>query len=105
MKADIRKEIAIPESVQAEVHSSVLKIKGPKNVLEQSFLHPKIKVMVEGKKIILSSIRGSKREKTVMGSFAAHIKNMVRGVQDVFVYKLKICSGHFPMNVTVAGGE
>ena len=105
VKADIRREIAIPESVQVEVHGALLKIKGSQHFLEQSFLHPKVKLTVEGKKVILFSERGSKREKTVLGSFAAHIKNMMKGVQDVFTYKLKICSGHFPMTVSVAGGE
>ena len=41
----------------------------------------------------------------MLGSFESHIVNMVRGVQELYVYKLKICSGHFPMSVSVAGNE
>ena len=28
---------------------------------------------------------------------------MIKGVQKPYVYTLKICSGHFPMNVSVSG--
>lgn len=105
MKTNLRKEIAVPEAVAAEVHSSILKIKGPKNSLEKSFLHPRVKIAVEGKKIVLTSNHATRREKTMLGSFASHIKNMVKGVQEVFVYKLKICSGHFPMNVSISAGD
>ena len=38
-------------------------------------------------------------------TFTAHIKNLVKGVTEGHMYKLKICSGHFPMNVSVTGNE
>jgi large subunit ribosomal protein L6 len=34
-----------------------------------------------------------------MYTFASHIKNMIHGVQEHYVYKLKVCSGHFPISV------
>ena len=33
------------------------------------------------------------------------MKNMVKGVVEPFQYKVKICSGHFPMNVSMSGQE
>ena len=35
----------------------------------------------------------------------AHIKNMIKGVSEGFVYTLKICSSHFPMSVSVSGNK
>ena len=40
-----------------------------------------------------------------MGAFKSHITNIIDGVQNVHVYKLKVCSGHFPMSVSVSGEE
>src|SRR3989338_6794189 len=68
-------------------------------------MHPKIAVSLEGNKIVLFAPKSTKREKTMMGSFESHIVNLVKGVQELYVYKLKICSGHFPMNVSVTGNE
>ena len=30
---------------------------------------------------------------------------MIKGVAEGFIYKLKICAGHFPMNVTIEGNN
>src|SRR3989338_3424734 len=55
--------------------------------------------------VVLFSKRATKREKKDVNSFAAHIRNTVKGVQTPHVYRLKICSGHFPMSVAVSGQE
>ena len=38
-------------------------------------------------------------------TFKAHINNLIRGIKEGFTYKLKICSSHFPMSVSVEGDE
>ena len=105
MKADLKKEIELLEGVTIELSGSTLKVKGPKGEIERDFIHPKIKIISDANKITLSSEKATKREKMVLGSFESHIKNMLIGVKELHTYKLKICSGHFPMNVTVSGNE
>ena len=39
----------------------------------------------------------------MLKTFVAHVKNLLKGVKDKFLYKLKICSSHFPMNVSLSG--
>ena len=36
----------------------------------------------------------------MLKTFESHLKNMIRGVSERFVYKLRVCSSHFPMTVT-----
>ena len=105
MKENLTKEIALVAGVIATVDGSVLTVKGPKGEVKRNFLHPQVKLSLKDGKIILAASKATKREKTVMGSFAAHILNMVKGVQHPHIYKLKICSGHFPMNVSVSGRD
>ncbi len=105
MKEDITREIELNEGVSAVLSGTLIKIKGPKGEVDRDFPHPKIGIEVKGNKIILKSTKATKREKTVIGSFAAHIGNMQKGVQEHHLYRLKICSGHFPMNVSVSGEE
>ncbi len=105
MKTDLRKEVALPSGVHARLAGETLHIKGPKGEVHHDFRHPKVKVNIEQGKVILAAPRATKREKTILGSFWSQAKNMVRGVQELHVYKLKICSGHFPMNVTISGQE
>lgn len=98
-------ELEAPQGVTLSVTESVLKVKGPKGEVERSFTHPKIKVTVENNKVKILGTLVSRREKAIIGSFKAHIKNMFKGAVNGHVYKLKICSGHFPMNVSVKGNE
>ena len=105
MKVDLKEEIELVAGVTAQLVDNLLIIKGAKGEVKRSFQHPKVKLSVEEQKVIIESIKATKREKTIVGAFYAHIKNMVYGVQEPYVYKLKICSGHFPMNVAVVGQE
>ncbi len=105
MKDTIRREIALEKGVTATLQGTVLKIKGPQGEVIQDFTHPKVTLLVEGNKVVLTSSRGTKREKTIVGSFESHILNSIKGVQEPHVYILKICSGHFPMSVALVGSE
>ncbi len=105
MKDDLTREIELKAGVTAQLEGNLLKIKGPKGEVSRVFVHPKINMSVEGNKVVLFAPKATKREKTMIGSFESHIINMVQGVQEPYVYKLKICSGHFPMSVSVAGNE
>ncbi len=105
MKEEIHKEVALPAGVTAQLEKSVLTVKGPKGTVQRNFIYPQVVLRAESGKVILVVAKGTKREKKVVGSFASHIKNMVQGVQQVHEYKLKICSGHFPMNVSVSGRD
>ena len=105
MKVDLQEEIVLPEGVNVDLDGSAMKVKGPKGEVNKLFAHPRVSITVDAGKVVLSSLKATKKEKVMVGTFTAHIKNMVKGVQEPFVYKLKICSGHFPMNVSVSGNE
>ena len=105
MKDDLKREIELKSGVTAQLDGNLLRVKGPKGEVSRVFLHPKVMVSLEENKVVLFAPKATKREKTMIGSFESHIMNMILGVQEPYVYKLRICSGHFPMNVSVAGNE
>jgi len=105
MKKELRKEIELAEGITAQLNKGVLTIKGPKGEVQKSFLHTRVNISVEAKNIVVFVPLGTKKDKTILSSFVAHIKNMVKGVKEVYVYKLKVCSGHFPITATVSGED
>ena len=95
-------EIEIPQGVNVTLNSFLVTVNGPKGSTMRKFAHPKILIVISENKIMLNTYGSvSKREKKVLNTFTAHLKNMVDGVTIPYLYKLKICSGHFPMNVSI----
>ncbi len=79
--------ITLGATTEAKLTGSVLAIKGPKGTLERSF-GPEIDIKIEGKNISLSP----KDEAVVSmwGTYASHVVNMVKGVNESFTKKLII---------------
>ena len=98
----LTKEIELPENLTATLNGQLLLIKGPNGEVKKIMKQHNVVIKIQNKKIILESKRGTKKDKKMVGSITAHIKNMFRGSMQDHLYTLKICSGHFPMNVTVS---
>ncbi len=79
--------------------------KGPKGEHRRTFSYPKVEIKKEGNDIILIAQSPTAREKMVMGSYRAHLRNMLHGVKEGYTYKLAICSSHFPINAVVEGNK
>ncbi|MEM0316116.1 MAG: 50S ribosomal protein L6 [Archaeoglobaceae archaeon] len=45
------------------------------------------------------------KHRAIVGTFTAHINNLIRGVKEGFEYKLKAVYAHFPMKIRVEGDE
>ncbi|RLE45007.1 50S ribosomal protein L6 [Candidatus Woesearchaeota archaeon] len=104
MKETIEVKLDIPEGVSVSYEDGVVCVKGPLGELKRSLFYPGVDIKVDDK-ITIRSSKATKREKKMIGTFRAHIKNMFKGVTEGHVYKLKVCSGHFPMSVSVEGDE
>lgn len=105
MKLDLVEKVDLPDGVAASMEGNLLIVKGPKGEVSKVLRAPKVKISVKDNSVVIESKNATKREKRMAYTFIAHITNMVKGVVEPFVYKLKICSGHFPMNVSLQGDK
>jgi len=103
MKKNLCERIAIPGGVEVLLEKKLLKVKGKAGECLRKIAEPMLSIAVEGKEIVLKADGATKREKSRLYSLVAHMKNMINGVQNGYKYTLKICSGHFPMNVVLSG--
>lgn len=104
MKKDLHSVVEVPSGVVVSRDGMLLKVKGAKGEVSRLMDAPSIIVDISSQSITLSRAKSTKREKSKMFSLRAHMKNMIRFVQSPAVYKLKICSSHFPVSVTVQKG-
>lgn len=100
-------DLKIPDGVSVEFDLDTVKISGPKGGASKRFFHPRLKFEVKDGSFVINSKTKKmlKKDKMFINTFVAHIKNLFKGVIDGYEYRLKICSGHFPMTVSVVGNE
>ena len=102
---DIKEEIEIPEGIVASLTDKKLNIKGEKGSLSRDFSHPKIDMNIKDNKIILSCKNPRKKQKALVGTFVAHINNMMIGITKEFEYSMKTVFSHFPIKLSVEGNK
>lgn len=103
--AEIKQQIIVPEGVTATIVRGILTIKGEKGELSRTFSHPKIELKVNGKTVEIHGKDVRRKEKALIGTFVAHIKNMIKGVTKGFEYKMKTVFSHFPIKTFVDEDE
>ncbi len=99
-------EIEIPEGVEVKVEGNKVWVKGEKGEVQREFkLLKGIKISLEDKKIKIISEVEKRKFKKIVKTTVAHLKNMIKGVQEGFRYRLRICFSHFPITVKVEGDK
>ncbi len=114
MNKDLTREIEVPEGVTVSVSGNDFVVKGNGKEIKRTADLGKIKASVSPRddsgepnagKIILVAKGATRRESKMIGTTWAHLKNMVKGVGEDFVYELEVCNVHFPMNVKMDGNK
>lgn len=101
----VENTVEIPENVQLTVEGRKITAQGPKGKLTKDFGHTKLAMVKEGNTLRLSIENPRRTEAALVGTISAHVKNMIKGVSQGFVYKMKIVFVHFPTGVKVVGKE
>ncbi len=98
------KEVKIPEGVEVSINGEI-KVVGPKGELRKKFELGEIKIEKVENKVRVFSESERRKVKAMVGTIAAHIRNMIEGVRKGYTYKLKVVYSHFPISVKVEGDK
>lgn len=83
-----KQPILIPEKTEVTKAGNVLSVKGPLGNLSREFGRNEIEIKIEEGQVVLIPRRTSLFSKALWGTYASHIRNMVKGVHTPFVKKL-----------------
>ncbi len=97
------KAVQIPEGIEVHIEKKELVVKGPKGELRRVFSHPAARLEIKEGSAVFSSDSDRKKDRAVVGTWAAHFRNMCVGVSKGWETRLKIVYSHFPMKVNVEG--
>lgn len=81
--------ISLPAKTEASVANGTLTVKGPLGTLSRK-VHSLITITVQDGKITVTPGNNSKLARSLWGTFAAHAKNMIAGVNKKFEKKLSL---------------
>jgi len=97
--------IPIPDGVNASIDGKTLTVSKDGSSLSREFHHNRISIRDSDGGVEVHCDLPRRKEKALSGTWAAHIRNMMAGVDTGFVYRLKAVYSHFPMTIKVAGNE
>ena len=99
-------KIEIPDGVEIIIDEKTVNVKGEKGSISKTLSHPRIDLKVDGKLVEISCKESPKRkERALIGTYKAHINNMIKGVTEGFEYKMKTVYAHFPIKTSVEGNS
>ena len=84
-----KEKITIPSEVEVNVADSMISVKGPKGSLERS-IHDAIEINIADGEVEVKTLSNSRLAKSLWGTYASHVKNMIHGVTEGFTKELEI---------------
>jgi large subunit ribosomal protein L6 len=81
--------ILIPSGATVVVDRGAITVKGPKGELTRALARG-VSVSVADNTVVVAPSNNSKLSRSLWGTYAAHVKNMLKGVQEPFEKKLSL---------------
>jgi len=81
--------IKIPAGTEVSIVSGEILVKGKGGTLKRA-LHPAIQVKIENGEALVSEAQHSRLARALWGTYAAHLRNMIGGVNTPFQKKLQV---------------
>ena len=97
----LERTLSIPDQVSVQVEGRTVKVKGPLGSLQEDLSHLPVSINVNDNKVRLETTWPRKREIGMLGTAAAHVRNMLKGVTQGYRYELRTVYAHFPVTVKV----
>jgi large subunit ribosomal protein L6 len=102
---EVKRVVPFKQGAKVKLDGRMLEVSGKHGMVKREFSHPKLKMFIAGNELTVSTMNPSRKELALLGTWEAHVKNMMRGVTEGFLYRMKIVYAHFPMKAIVKGKE
>jgi len=97
----LKREVSLPDAVTASFTDNTLHVKGEKGELSRVFSHPDFTISLDNDTINIHCFTLRRKQKALLGTYVAHMNNMIRGVTKGFEYQMKTVYSHFPIKTSV----
>lgn len=101
----LKEEIGIPEGLEASMERGRVSFKGPKGEISRIFKHPRVRIGLESGKITIASDIERKKTRAIIGTWRAHLSNMITGVTKGWKGEARLVYSHFPVKLKQEGNR
>jgi len=97
------RKVDIPEDITLAVKSRTVTVTGPRGSLSRDFRHLNLDMILakDGRSLKVDLWFGTRKQLACIRTVCSHIENMITGVTKGYLYKMRFCYAHFPINVTL----
>jgi len=99
----VERRVTIPAGITAAFTNFTMAVKGPKGELTRDMRYPGVNVAITDGEVVITTESGRKRVIAMVGTYAAHAKNMFDGVAQGYEYRMKVVYSHFPIQLKLKG--
>ena len=85
------------------IKSRKVTVTGPRGELVKDFKHLNLEILSTDKSVIVRIWFAQRKQVACVRTVCSHIANMITGVTQGFLYKMRFVYSHFPINVTLTG--
>jgi large subunit ribosomal protein L6 len=96
-------EIEVPDKVQVAIDGDRVTVKGPKGEVSRKLFDTNVDIVQRGGSVFVVINTNRAKHRALMGTFGAHLRNMMHGVTEGFQCEMKIVYAHFPIKASVKG--
>src|SRR5436853_5005294 len=97
----LERTVSSSDQVSVQVEGRTVKVKGPLGSRQEDLCHLPVSIKVDDNKVRMETTWPRKREIGMLGTAAAHVRNMLKGVTQGYRYELRTVYAHFPVTVKV----
>ena len=103
--AIVSHKIELPDGLESSIEGDTVTISKEGKSISRDFVHNRVSVSKCDDGIEVNCSLPRRSEKAIAGTWAAHLRNMIRGIDEGFEYRLKAVFSHFPMSLKVDGNR
>jgi Ribosomal protein L6P/L9E len=96
--------INIPEEYDANYQEGVFTLNNGETV-EKKMQHALVNVEINGQEAVFSTESSKKDVQSIVHTFKSHVQNMIDGLENQHVYKMKGVYAHFPMTIKTESNQ
>ena len=95
--------VGLSDGSSVSIEDNSVTVSSGGKTITREFRHPKVSVSSSESGILVTCDLPRRADKAIAGTWAAHLRNMIKGIDSGFEYRLKAVYSHFPMTLKVDG--